>query len=264
MKTPFLFVLMLVSALLLAVSCRDNTDDSGKYPSIDSSLCAGFAEGTTREHYGKDKPQFCDARDGQKYVYVEIGGQTWMAENLNYNASGSKCFGQDGAVWNEETYENDTITPEEVQANCETYGRLYNWAAALAVCPSGWHLPTGAEWDALVKFIDPDYDIEEPLAIYNMFYTTAGAKLKIEPGWNRGSLSSRPSTDDYGFSALPGGYGFDTGVFSYAGSKSELWSATEVDYDTRYAISRFIGDGNNVPQGSGQKTWLYSVRCLKD
>jgi uncharacterized protein (TIGR02145 family) len=80
-----------------------------------------------KSYYNKD---LTDARDGKKYKIVTIGTQTWMAENLNYNANSSVCY-------------------DNKLENCQKYGRLYNWETARLVCPIGWHLPTKAEWDLL-------------------------------------------------------------------------------------------------------------------
>jgi hypothetical protein len=78
---------------------------------------------------------FTDPRDGRTYKTVKIGRQTWLAENLNYEAEGSKC------------YEND---PD----NCAKYSRLYNWETAMKACPKGWHLPTNKEWQTLINCVD--------------------------------------------------------------------------------------------------------------
>ena len=78
--------------------------------------------------------QLIDVRNGfsQTYRTITIGSQTWMAENLNYETLNSWCY-------------------ENLQRNCNKYGRLYTWAAASTACPSGWHLPSVAEWEILLK-----------------------------------------------------------------------------------------------------------------
>jgi len=117
---------------------------------------------------------FTDSRDNKKYKTVKIGEQTWMAENLNYKANGSKC------------YHND-------EANCNKYGRLYNWETATAVCPKGWHLPITSEWEELYKAVDGK--------TYKAGYETAmaGKRLKANGGWG---YYNHGGTDEFGFSAL--------------------------------------------------------------
>jgi len=104
---------------------------------------------------------FTDPRDGKQYKIVTIGDQTWMAENLNYNASGGKCGGNDN---------NDKKLYNENTINCDKYGRLYNWETSRKVCPYGWHLPSRGEWKALMNFAGGE--------------KIAGKKLKAKSGWN--------------------------------------------------------------------------------
>ena len=103
--------------------------------SINEDLCSDFDPDAEIEHYGKMKKQFCDERDGKRYVYVEIGEQTWMAENLNYAVCGDIC-----------------ASPNKDKETCDQFGRLYDWRTALTICPDGWHLPSDAEWTALTDY----------------------------------------------------------------------------------------------------------------
>jgi len=172
---------------------------------------------------------FTDSRDGKSYRTVKIGSQTWMAENLNYNASGSKC------------YENDP-------ANCQIYGRLYNWATALRVCPRGWHLPIDMEWGMLMTTVGGSY--------------VAGTKLKARSGWI--SYSHLPAgTDDYGFSALPGGVGFSDGDFGLGGAEGQWWIATENGVPLPYSIGMHYRSAEMGGYGSSEGCFL-SVRCVKN
>ena len=169
-----------------------------------------------------------------------------MAENLDYNVEGSKCYG------------NNAV-------NCNTYGRLYNWATAMAlpsscnsntcssqvqtkhkgICPSGWHIPSHAEWTTLTDYVGG--------------YSTAGRYLKATSGWyNNGN-----GNDQYGFSALPGGYGYSGGSFFNVGNYGYWWSATE--FNATYAYYRYMNyNYDYVYDYSGYKSNLFSVRCLQD
>jgi uncharacterized protein (TIGR02145 family) len=198
--------------------------------------CAGFVEGTEREHYGRSKPQFCDSRDGKKYVYVNIGEQTWMAENLDYKSrmEYSKC------------YKNEF-------ANCDKYGRFYDRETAKKVCPSGWHLPSDAEWTTLTNFVGS---------------SAAGTKLKAASGWNDYEGKSGNGTDDYGFSALPGGRNYRSTEFYDIGSKGFWWSSTGED-DSEYLYFRDMSYNNAgvTRESSGYviySEYVCSVRCVKD
>jgi len=183
--------------------------------------------------------------DGDTYETVVIGSQTWMARNLNYNAEGSKC------------YDNNP-------ANCSTYGRLYSWATAMnlpascnsntcswqvsakhrGICPSGWHIPSDAEWSTLTGFVGAN---------------VAGTELKAASGWN----SNGNGEDTYGFSALPGGYGYSDGSFYGVGDDGYWWSASE--YNSNYAYYRYMYYYyEDVSYDDDVKSVLFSVRCLQD
>jgi uncharacterized protein (TIGR02145 family)/uncharacterized repeat protein (TIGR02543 family) len=182
--------------------------------------------------------------DGQTFSTVVIGTQTWMAENLNCNVSGSKCYD------NKESY-------------CDTYGRLYDWATAMAnsasssatpsgvkdICPTGWHIPSDAEWTTLIDYAGG--------------YSTAETKLKATSGWNDNFGKSGNGTDAYGFAALPGGYGSSGGYFNYVGNYGSWWSATEDGADgAHYWSMYYYNDG--VRSYYDYKYGLHSVRCLQD
>lgn len=91
---------------------------------VSSLLLAGFSTA--------DDSSFRDARDGKTYKTITIAGKTWMAQNLNYEATGSSCYSTSAL-------------------NCEHNGRLYDWNAAQKSCPEGWRLPSKQEWEQLVN-----------------------------------------------------------------------------------------------------------------
>jgi uncharacterized protein (TIGR02145 family) len=163
---------------------------------------------------------------------VTIGNQTWMAKNLNIAVEGSKCFANS-------------------EENCQKYGRLYDWETAMKACPSGWHLPSDAEWNALMKSINPSCSDNENCA-------GAGTKLKAKSNWDENGNG----TDDFGFSALPGGIKKpDGGNFGGVGQIGYWWSATD---DASEAYFRFLGKAADMGWNKRDKKLLCSVRCIKD
>jgi uncharacterized protein (TIGR02145 family) len=189
--------------------------------------------------------RFTDARDGKTYRRVKIGQQMWMAENLNYQTDSSWC------------YDNDP-------ANCAKYGRLYAWNAAMAgspssnsspsgvqgACPVGWHLPSGGEnvyyeWNTLIAAVDG--------GSLGGSSATAGTMLKAKsPDWD--------GTDDFGFSALPGGYrDAYNGTFRELGTHGRWWTATE---NKEYGAFFLWMTGSQHMFDS--KGYGMSVRCVQD
>jgi uncharacterized protein (TIGR02145 family) len=175
----------------------------------------------------------------QIYKTVVIGTQTWMAENLNYTGSVISYCGEGRIVRNYNT------------TTCDTYGRLYNWLTAKTVCPTGWHLPSDAEWDVLITTVDGA--------------NTAGTKLKAKSGWSYNDASG-DGTDEYGFSALPGGTGeIISGSFFSVGYIGYWWSDTGV-YSNSGAYHRYMDSRNSDVDRdiSTTNNTLHSVRCVKD
>ena len=214
----------------------------------------GMWVGSVSYQYGT----LTDARDGKTYKTVVIGTQTWMAENLNYSDS-TNYPSMLGRNW---CYKNSLDS-------CSKYGRLYTWAAAMdsvgtfstngkgcgygktcsptypvrGICPSGWHLPTNAEFGTLFTNVGG--------------HSTAGEMLKSTSGWE----SNGNGEDAFGFSALPAGDYH--GYFGNGGGRAYFWSSTESDGDYAYYMDlTLISDGAVLDYS--HKYYGFSVRCLKD
>ena len=121
-----------------------------------------------------------DSRDGERYATVTIGRQTWMAENLRYNAPGSR------------------LNPNNPSS---AYGRLYNAKVAQVICPEGWHLASDAEWNELEMTLGMNAADTSKTG----WRGTHGTHLKSIAGWQSKLKGSNKS----GFNALPAGYYFD-------------------------------------------------------
>ncbi|WP_458451066.1 fibrobacter succinogenes major paralogous domain-containing protein [Fibrobacter sp.] len=231
---------------------------------VDSAWMSEYS--VTGEHYYAlsvrcilDENYFVDNRDGKTYRKAKIGDQVWMAQNLNYKGPSEKdtigyCYGNNSA-------------------NCNKYGRLYTWATAMGstedkcgdgkncdiserargICPEGWHLPSNNEWQTLLEHADRDAN-----------------KLKSTEGWSNGGNG----TDDYGFTALPGGYAeqgdgasLPDDYFKDEGAYAIFWSSTQVDdEDHTQAYRPYLKDDNKVSESNSNnyKGFGFSVRCLKD
>jgi uncharacterized protein (TIGR02145 family) len=216
---------------------------------------------------------------GNVYFTITIGTQVWMKENLKatkYNDGIAIINITDNGIWYALTtgaYCDYNNTP----ANSTTNGRLYNWYAvdnnALTkvvsnggknVCPTGWHVPTDAEWTTLENYLIANG--------YNWDGTTAGNKIAKSmastSGWTAfaslGTVGNdQASNNNSGFTALPSGYRTNSGVYGDVGSYGDWWSSSENSTSDAYFRLMYYNYSNVNRAGSPKRNGL-SVRCLSD
>ena len=213
------------------------------------------------------KGTFTDSRDGKTYKTVKIGNQEWMAENLAYLPSVSLY--SNGSNMEPRYYVYDyygtNVATAKQQANYNTYGVLYNWPAAKAACPPGWHLPTDAEWTALENYlIASGYNYDGTTTGNKIAKSLAAATNWSETWWNTGTIGNNLSLNNKsGFSALPGGCRYDPGDFSNMPDYGFWWSSSE--FNTYYAWSRHLYyEYSNSDFKNDNKNYGFSVRCVRD
>lgn len=192
--------------------------------------------------------------DGNIYQTIQIGTQTWLTQDLkvtHYNdgtaiphVTGNTAWANlstPGYCW----YDNDEI------AYGETYGALYNWYAANTgkLCPTGWHVPTDAEWLTLTTYLGGE-DI-------------AGGKLK-EEGTTHWTSPNTGANDEVGFKALPGGHRASNGTFDYLEYRVYWWSATQGSNTNASWSRRIFYDDNSVGTNQFDRKGGYCIRCLKN
>lgn len=186
------------------------------------------------------------------YPTVKIGTQIWMTKNLN-----TSTFRNGELIPQAKTNEEWRKAGENQQpawcyydndpANGAMYGKLYNWYAVAdsrGLCPTGWHVPTDAEWTELTDFLGGN----------------SGGKMKTTSGWSESNISSDNSS---GFSGLPGGIHLNNGSFRFVGSYGYWWSSTEKD--TLEAWNRSLS--YNLEKSDwffNDKSDGLSIRCLND
>ena len=234
---------------------------------VDSAETSGNSSADAGSEYDANANTLKDLRDSQTYKTVTIGNQIWMAENLNYKSEGSSCYNDDTSY-------------------CSKFGRLYSWSMAMdsvaefsengkgcglnvdcivvypvrGVCPEGWHFPTLAEWNELFDYVDPVggyWQIRD-----------VGRKLKSSSGWSDNGNGS----DEFGFSALPGGMWYDNAGYEdpkYVdnGERALFWSGPNDGKSSKFSQATAIilyYEYDYVYTGGEPKYYKYSVRCVKD
>ena len=248
----------------MMAQCSSIRSAGGKYMTIENR-CSSTKMQVRLVTTGKtvtEKSTLCPSmtdNDGNTYKTILLGEQCWTAENLRTTKSRN---GSDIPLGNETNSSTPyRYCPDGSSGNVGTYGYLYNWPAALTVCPSGWHLPSDAEWTQLENYVRSQ---SEYCCSSNTSYIAKA--LASTTGWGSSSdncdVGNRQSTNNAtGFSAVPAGYYY--GSCNYFGNNANFWSATELS--SSYAYRRYLHYHNaNVYRDSYGKNLGVSVRCLRN
>ncbi len=209
---------------------------------------------------------------GESYSTVQIGTQCWFAKNLNVGTMIQGANDQtNNSTLEKYCYNNDP-------ANCTTYGGLYQWAEAVqyqngasnttsptpgftgnvrGICPTGWHLPSDAEYCTLTTFLDATVNC----SFLGWSGTDAGGKMKLTSGlWTSPNTGA---TNSSGFSALPGGYRDTDGTFSIIGNSTFFLSSSEASTTSAFFRDLYY-NYSNISRSDGNKIFGFSARCIMD
>lgn len=208
--------------------------------------------------------------NGNVYQTATIGNQIWMTENLkatHYSDGTPIPLVEDDTDWNN-LGDNNTDKAycyyhNNANNEANTYGVLYTWAAATngissstnpsdvqGICPTGWHLPSQAEWTELTDYLGGA--------------SVAGGKLK-ETGIVHWNSPNTEATNESGFKALSGGMRQLNGYYNEMGERAYWWKTDENNSEN--AFYAFISYDSGSEQGYNtvvNKSRGYSVRCVKD
>ena len=213
--------------------------------------------------FDRDSGTFIDQRDGQKYKWVRIGDQVWMAENLNYDTQKkSWCYNENPQY-------------------CKKYGKLYAYNTAKKACPGGWSLPTTEDWEQMFQYIAKNQEIryrtpcinldDDGSACVEREIMNIARYLKSPKHWKNNNLEK--PRDPYGFSLKPAGYHNFNGIFytGYDGIEktTHFWAIYESDIfglnTSESMIYNFFSVNHHIVKERYNKTFSgYSVRCIKD
>ncbi|MCF8371809.1 MAG: hypothetical protein K9H64_09310, partial [Bacteroidales bacterium] len=195
---------------------------------------------------------YTDTRDNQTYNTVEINGRCWLAQNLNYGTAVTPAQGQvNNSIAEKYCYNNDPL-------NCNTRGGLYTWNemmdystadSAQGLCPSGWHIPSDAEWYEMENFVDTS--VNDPTFIG---YRGSDIHTKLMQGGSSG------------LDLIFTGTYFQPGNVFYGGGNINKYSnyATSTESGTSFWIRTINENNTGVSRDVLSKLWGNPVRCIKD
>ncbi len=231
---------------------------TGIFTSLITGLSVGntyylkaYATNKAGTRYGNELIFVIDA-DGNLYHTVRIGKQNWMVENMRVTKFRNGDLILNAREDNEmsdhtnESYSNY----DDIENNSNKYGRLYNWYVAndgRNICPSGWHVPSDAEWTKLTTYLGGE--------------SVAGGKMKQTDStiWFSPNTGA---TNESGFSGIPAGVNRNN-TYSFKGSCGYWWSKNE--YGSEYAWGRYLFNYNTkISRSYYDKSYGFSVRCLSD
>jgi uncharacterized protein (TIGR02145 family) len=202
-------------------------------------LAVGFVlfESSCKRPVNFDPNDIIDGRDNKRYPTVVYGNQRWMAQNLDYNLSGSH------------------LNPDNPFTE---YGRLYTFEQAKVACPDGWHLPTDAEWKIMESTIGIN---SSELSFLGYRGINIGRALKSTAGWVQNG-----GNNELGFNAYPAGVykGTDKSFYDLA-RNANYWTASDSASNSISAWYRGLSkDFNGLYRQYEKKLNAFSCRCVKD
>jgi len=187
--------------------------------------------------------------DGNVYKTVTIGTQVWITEDLKttkYIDGSIIPLVTDNTIW------LNLVTPGFCWHNNDATATraLYNWYAVNTgkLCPSGWHVPSDAEWTILTTYLGGE--------------TVAGGKLK-ETGTSHWRTPNVGATNSSGFTSVPGGNRFINGNFDVYGNYNYWWSSTATSPSSAWYRNVFYNT-SSVYRLIQDKYLGFSVRCLRN
>jgi uncharacterized protein (TIGR02145 family) len=193
-------------------------------------------------------------QEGNVYKTIVIGTQEWMAENLNtssYRNGDAIPTNLDDPTWAETTSGAWAYYNSDASYACP-YGKLYNWFActdARGLCPTGWHVPSDAEWTVLTDFLGGE--------------SVAGGKMKSSGTTGPWISPNIAAANVSGFSAVGAGFRYIIGAYSDINFGMFCWCSSEFNSDS--ALTRALSTLNSgCVRGSQYYQYGYSVRCLRD